>query len=102
MGRLWGKPSGDCQPRVTAVGVLEGQAARADYVATPVHFAPTAPRQVWLDGATAWCSAGSYVLTDRTRRGETLRRVEGPGLVDLPTSTLLVPPRVGVHGHEHR
>jgi N-methylhydantoinase A len=78
--------------RVTAVGVLEGQAARADHASTPLSFAPTAPRQIWLDEATDWRAAGSYVLAERRRGGKTLRRVQGPGLVDLPTSTLLVPP----------
>jgi N-methylhydantoinase A len=78
--------------RVTAVGVLEGQAARADYASTPMCFAPTAPRRVWLDGATAWHTAASYALADGSDVGSALRRVEGPSLVDMPTTTLLVPP----------
>jgi len=78
--------------RVTAVGALEGQVAHADYTSTPVSFAATASRQVWLDGATEWRAAGSYVLADRSSAGPTLDRVQGPSLVDLPTSTLLVPP----------
>jgi N-methylhydantoinase A len=76
---------------VTAVGVLEGQTPHADDSSTPVSFAPTAPRQIWLDRATDWRAAESYVLADTSRSRPTLRRVKGPGLVDLPTSTLLVP-----------
>ena len=78
--------------RVAAIGVVEGQVARADYVSTPVSFAATAPRQLWLERAAEWRLAGSYVLADRSSDRPTLARVQGPSLVDLPTSTLLIPP----------
>jgi N-methylhydantoinase A len=77
--------------RVTALGVLEGQVADADYVSTPRSFAPTTPRQLWLDGATEWRSARCYVLAERSEDSPMLNRVRGPSLVDLPTSTLLIP-----------
>jgi N-methylhydantoinase A len=76
--------------RVTAVGVLEGQTGRTNDGATPISFVPTARRQIWLDGATGWRTAESYVLADRSH--PSLHRVQGPALFDLPTSTLLVPP----------
>jgi N-methylhydantoinase A len=77
--------------RVTAVGVLEGQAARADYRATPMSLVRAVPRQLWLEGAKDWRTAQSYVLADRGGGRKNSRRVQGPTVVDLPTSTVLVP-----------
>ena len=78
--------------RVTAVGVVEGQAARSDYATTPVSFVAATPRQIWVDEADEWRSAGSYTLAQQNDEPAGLTRVQGPALIDLPTSTVLVPP----------
>jgi N-methylhydantoinase A len=76
--------------RVTAVGVLEGQDAHKNECAQPAAFAPAAPRKLWIDEAAGWRTAGSYVLAEAGAGA--MREMDGPGIVDLPTSTLLVPP----------
>jgi N-methylhydantoinase A len=77
--------------RVTAVGVLEGQAARAEHATRPVSFVRAAPRQIWLEEATDWRKAQSYALAEGRAGRQNSRRVLGPALVDLATSTVLVP-----------
>jgi N-methylhydantoinase A len=77
--------------RVTAIGVVEGQAPPRDYAATPVSFVATASRQVWLDEAAEWRPAASYVLAEHDDAAR-LTCVKGPALIDLPTSTVFVPP----------
>jgi N-methylhydantoinase A len=77
--------------RMTAVGVLEGQDGRVDAASRLTSFALTAPRRIWLDEGRRWCTAASYVLAEPSHSG-VLHEVEGPGIIDLPTSTLLVPP----------
>lgn len=74
--------------RVTAVGVLEGQDASAERTSMPAAFTPTAARKLWLDEAKGWRTAASYAPAETGA----LREFDGPGIVDLPTSTLLVPP----------
>jgi N-methylhydantoinase A len=74
--------------RVTAIGVLEGQDASAERTSMPAAFTPTAARKLWLDEATGWRTAASYALAE----SGSVRELDGPGVVDLPTSTLLVPP----------
>ena len=75
--------------RVTGIGVLEGQTAPAEQ-GGQVWFAPAGPRRIWSNGAGNWLLAQSYVLAAKGH--SILRGVRGPSLVDLPTSTLLVPP----------
>jgi N-methylhydantoinase A len=74
--------------RVTGVGVLKGQTAPSDD-GGQMCLAPTAARPIWTNGATDWHMAQSYVLADTS--SQKLRAVTGPSLIDLPTSTLLVP-----------
>jgi N-methylhydantoinase A len=76
--------------RVTAVGLLERQ-DRHDSAAKPLGFTPAAPRNIWRDRATGWRAASSYVLAEERDADRALQQVDGPGIVDLPTSTLLVP-----------
>jgi N-methylhydantoinase A len=78
--------------RVTAVGVVKGQAARTDYAATPASFVARAPRQIWDHGAEEWRSATSYMLAEQHDAPTRAASVKGPALIDLPTSTVLVPP----------
>jgi N-methylhydantoinase A len=74
--------------RVTGVGVLKGQTAPSDD-GGEMCLAPTTPRPIWTNGAADWHKAQSYVLADTS--SQKLRAVTGPSLIDLPTSTLLVP-----------
>jgi N-methylhydantoinase A len=74
--------------RVTGVGVLEGQTVPSDD-GGQVYLAPIAPRPIWTNGTTDWHMAQTYVLADTS--SQKLRAVTGPSLIDLPTSTLLVP-----------
>jgi N-methylhydantoinase A len=78
--------------RVVAIGVVEGQTAGSDFIATPLSFAATAPRKIWLDEAAEWRSAASYVLVEQNEGPARLTRVKGPALIDMPTSTVFVPP----------
>jgi N-methylhydantoinase A/oxoprolinase/acetone carboxylase beta subunit len=75
--------------RVTGFGTLEGQTVSLQQKAT-LSFRPTARRRVWTMRAGEWCMAQAYVLGGTS--GSNPRRVHGPSVVDLPTSTLLVPP----------
>jgi N-methylhydantoinase A len=79
--------------RTTAIGVLNGQGARATQADVPVSFAPTASRKVWLDQATEWHIAGCYSLVDGKSGDGNVFEVKGPSLIDLHTNTVLVPPR---------
>jgi N-methylhydantoinase A len=74
--------------RVSGVGVLKGQTAPSDD-GGQMCLAPTIPRPIWADAAADWRMAQSYVLADTSC--QKLRAVTGPSLIDLPTSTLLVP-----------
>jgi len=57
-----------------------------------VSFVAATPRQIWVDEADEWRSAGSYTLAQQNDEPAGLTRVQGPALIDLPTSTVLVPP----------
>ena len=74
--------------RVTGVGVLEAQTAPSEQSVTR-SFAHTASRRIWASEAGEWHRAEAYALMDKS--DSKVRRVHGPSLIDLPTSTVLVP-----------
>jgi len=75
--------------RVTAIGTLGTSDAKIDDGRSGVSFSLRPHREIWSDSTKEWGLAETYVLTDTS--GSDVRRIRGSALVDLPTSTLLVP-----------
>jgi N-methylhydantoinase A len=75
--------------RITAFGALGVPNVKTDDASSGFSLSLTARRQVWLDSGMGWRIAEAYVLADNS--DSNVRHMRGPALVDLPTSTLLVP-----------